>query len=112
MTIFYLFSILFMFMHVYYLININQLDIRFSKRDLTKISKLHLLYYLTRVSYWIWIIIGLILGYHYFLWFLVSFSVLKFIFYHINSQLYKIWNLLVIPLSISVLLTMFIYWLI
>ena len=112
MVIFYLFSILFMIMHVYYVININDLDIRFSERDLTKVSKLHLVYYTTRVLYWIWILIGLINDYHYFLWFIVSFSILKFIFYHINNQLYKIWNLLVSPLSISVLLSMFIYWLI
>lgn len=111
-TTFYLLSFLFIWMHIYHVININNLDIRFSQRDLSKVSKFYLFYYFTRVLYWVWIITGLLMGYHYFLWFIVSFSLLKLIFYHINNRLYKIWNLLVAPLSISVILTMFIYWLV
>jgi len=113
-TTFYLLSFLFIWMHLYYVININNLEIRFSKTPghIKKVSKVKIFYYFTRILYWIWIGFGLVMDYHYFLWFIVGFSILKFILYHINNQLYKIWNLLVIPLSISVIVTIFFYWLV
>lgn len=110
-TTFYLLSFLFIWMQLYYLSNINRLDKRFLDKDIMSMSKFDLFYYITRVLYWIWIPLGLILGNPVF-WFIIYMSFIKLISFHINKKFYKFWNLLMIPFSIVTMIVIFVDWLV
>lgn len=56
--IFYIVSILFIWNEIYYLKNKKKLDIKIKNRDIGKFGYLDYLYYLSRIFYWIWLIIG------------------------------------------------------
>lgn len=110
MTIFYLFSLLFVWMHLYYVSNINRLSNKLLITDIKNSSKLDLLYYILRVSYWFWIFLGLTVGIQV-SWILLFFGSLKVVSYHISFRFYKFWNLVTIPLSIVAILIIFFEWL-
>lgn len=100
--IFHLPIVLFLWMHVYYLLNINKLDKRIKDRD--EDIKQNLLYFFTRAIYWIWLPIGILTtNYNIFL-ILIIFVLLKFPLYHINKMIYKVYNL-ILPIISIVLIT-------
>ena len=109
-NIFYILSILFIFMNVYYIFKHNELDKRFEERDLMKLSKLDLVYYFTRFSYWIWIIVGLFSGQSFIFWILIGLASLKFPLYHINKNIFRVYNDVYPILCIASLITIFVYW--
>lgn len=58
-NIFCLLSILFMWNEFYYINNKNKLNLKFKEMELNSFNKMDVLFYLTRVLYWIWMIIGI-----------------------------------------------------
>jgi hypothetical protein len=98
-NIFYISTILFIWMNFYYINNKKNLDIRFFQRDLTKMSKVHLLYYCSRIFYWFWVIFGMCTNYFIFA-ILFSLGILKFPLYHINTKTYIIYNAILPVLNI------------
>jgi hypothetical protein len=102
MIIFYLLSIIFIWSNTYYLLNYNRLDKRFSQRE--RNSKIDLIYYITKVLFWIWIITGLIIDYNYILLLIVSPSILKFPMFYINKKVYSLLYRLTPPFHIIVLI--------
>ncbi len=106
MIAFYLSSILFIWMQLYYISNISKLDVRFMDKDINKLSKLDLVYYATRLLYWFWIVLGIIIGVQA-TWFLLFIGVFKMISYHINSKFYKICNLIFIPMLLMIIIFIF-----
>jgi hypothetical protein len=98
-------------MNFYYLIKSKQLDKRFKDRDIVGISKLDLLYYVTKILYWIWIPIGFFTNKPELFFVLFTLAILKFPIYHLSKKTYSVYNNLYPVLCISVLITIFIYWL-
>ena len=109
-NIFYLLSFIFIWMNLFYLSNLSKLDVRFYIRDVTKMSKIHFLYYITRVSYWFWIGFGVLTPNDNFFWILISLGFIKFIVYHINKSWYYIYKILLPLLSIGVIASLIVYW--
>jgi len=98
-------------MNVYYVFKKNQLDKRFKERDIMGISKMDLVYYFTKVLYWIWIPIGLFSNQSEIFWVLFVLGFLKFPIYHLNKNIFRIYNDVYPILCISALITIFVYWL-
>lgn len=111
-NIFYILSILFIFMNVYYIFKNKQLDRRFKERDIMGMSKIDLVYYLTKVVYWIWVPIGLFSGQYFIFCILIILGVLKFPIYHLNKNIFRIYNDIYPILCIGALITMFLHWLV
>jgi len=97
-------------MNVYYIFKHNELDKRFEERDLMKLSKLDLVYYFTRFTYWIWIIVGLFSGQSFIFCVLIGLASLKFPLYHINKNIFRVYNDIYPILCIASLITIFVYW--
>jgi hypothetical protein len=103
LSIYYILSILFIWMNIYYIFNINKLDIRFFDRDISTITKIQYFWYITKIFYWIWLIIGLFTPAYFFIMLNILLGLLKFPIFHLNTTFYKVWCLSV-PLISSVIL--------
>ena len=58
-SFFYIFLIAFIWNEVYYMSNKHRLNINFKNKDIESTTKLDLAYYLTKVLYWMWLIVGM-----------------------------------------------------
>ena len=110
-NIFYILSIVFIFMNVYYMLKNKQLDKGFKDRDILGVSKLDLVYYLSKVLYWVWIPIGFFTNQPELFYVLFILGFLKFPIYHLSKNIFRIYNSLYPALSLIVLITIFISWL-
>lgn len=98
-------------MNAYYILNNKKLDKKFQERDIQGTSKIDLLYFFTKILYWIWIPIGLFSGQSILFWILFGLGLIKFPLYHLNKRLFGIYNSVYPALSIITIITIFIYWL-
>lgn len=98
-------------MNVYYMFRKTELDKRFKERDIMGLSKLDLVYYFIKVLYWVWIPIGIFTNQPELFYVLFILGFLKFPIYHLNKNLFRIYNDLYPAMSIIVLITIFVYWL-
>lgn len=103
-TFFYTFLLVFILNEVYYLFNRERLDVNFKNKDIESTTKLDVIYYLTRVMYWSWMIVGLTSGLSYLFMILISFRFIKLPFYHINRKLYIIYDTFLPIISILMIL--------
>jgi hypothetical protein len=98
------FSLIFIVMYIYYILNYRNLDKPFIQRD--RNSKLDLIYYILKVCSWVWIITGVFFTNNIFFIILLSTLVLKVPLYHLNSSLGSIWHRLIPPIHIITLFLM------
>lgn len=98
--IFYLPIIIFIWSEIYYVYNKSKLDTRFKNKDISESSIYDLLYYISRVFYYIWILGGLFTDQSNIFILLISLILLKLPFYFINKRLYFVWNNILPSLSI------------
>jgi magnesium-transporting ATPase (P-type) len=96
--------ILFIWMNIYYLTKINTLNERFKNKDLSKLSIIDNFYYLTRVSYWIFLLYSFYYDISSLITILLLLGLLKFILFHINNRIYKIYSLILPIISIIILI--------
>jgi hypothetical protein len=85
--LFYVFLIVFIWNEMFYIKNMEYLDMKFKDRKENK--PIDLLYYLTRVLYYIWIIIGLFSYYSYQFQILLSLGISKKLISFININFYN-----------------------
>jgi len=96
--------ILFIWMNIYYLTKINTLNERFKNKDLSKLSIIDIFYYLTRVSYWVFLLYSVYYEKSSLINTLLLLGLLKFILFHINNKIYKIYSLILPIISIIILI--------
>jgi hypothetical protein len=96
---------LFIWMNLFYLSNITKIDIRFHQIDLSKSNKTLILFYITKILYWMWIIFGIYLKLYTPVLILISLTIVKFLSYRFSTKLYKISNLIT-PIISIVLMTL------
>jgi hypothetical protein len=87
--IIYTFSLLFIWSNVYYVINYNRLDKRFAERD--RNSKVDLIYYVTKVLFWIWLVVGLFTPIKYIFMIMMGIGLIRIPMYHISKNLTSVW---------------------
>lgn len=106
--IFYLISIFFIWTEIFYVLNKKKLDDKFKNKDIRETSILDLIYYLSRLSYYVWLIIGLFSSQQELFILLLSLRLLSLPFYHINKILYAIWDNILPSISIILILVIII----
>lgn len=105
-TLFYIFSSLFIWNEIYYLYNRDRLDINFKNKDIESTPVTDFLFYFTRLLMWIFIVIGLFIN-------PLSFSILLILkllkspLYHINRKLYIIYDT-ILPIISSIYISVII----
>lgn len=100
---FYILSILFILNELYYISNRMTLDAKFKERELGSFSKIDVIYYLTRVISWVWIVLGCFSSYNMYFYILVSMSLIRLIIYPISKKSYYIYDRLCPFISIFVM---------
>jgi hypothetical protein len=95
---------LFIWMNLFYLSNITKIDIRFHQIDLSKSNKTLVLFYITKILYWMWIIFGIYFKLYTPVSILISLTIVKFLSYRFSTKLYKIFNLISPIISIVVMI--------
>ena len=92
-TFFYTFLIVFIWNEIYYIINKHRLSLNFKNKDLESTTILDLAYYLTKVLYWSWLIIGMFLSLSPYFIILFSLVIIKLItFKSRKKSLYVIFD--------------------
>jgi hypothetical protein len=104
--IIYTLSLLFIWSNIYYLLNYERLDKRFSERD--RNSKIDLVYYITKVLFWIWLVVGLLTSLKYTFIMMIGISLIRIPMYHISKKLSSIWFRLTPPFYIILMIHIFI----
>ena len=94
-SIFYILALLFIWNEFYYTKNLELLNSKFKERELNSFTKLDMFYYLTRVLYCIWLVIGSLTIYHNYFLGIIALSITKFIIYPIGKTIYKPYDLFV-----------------
>jgi hypothetical protein len=87
--IIYTISLLFIWSNIYYVINYNRLDKRFAERD--RNSKVDLVYYVTKVLFWIWLVVGLFTPMKYIFMIMMGIGLIRIPMYHISKNLTSVW---------------------
>ena len=85
----YTLSLLFIWSNIYYVLNYVRLDKRFAERD--RNSKVDLVYYVTKVIFWIWLILGLFTPMKYIFMIMMGIGLIRIPMYHISKNLTSVW---------------------
>ena len=99
---------LFVWMNLYSLANLTKLEKRFYEFDIESITFKQYLYYISRVIYWIWILLSLFTALKAYFLILLSLPILKFTMFYLNKRLFKIFNVFIPFISIITLMMYFI----
>jgi hypothetical protein len=103
-SFFYIFLITFIWNEVYYMLNKHRLNINFKNKDIESTTKLDLVYYLTKVLYWIWLIVGMFSNLSPYFIILLSLVIIKLVtFKSKKKSLYVIFDNIFPLLSILLL---------
>ncbi len=100
--------LLFYWMNLYSLANLTKLEKRFYELDLESVGFKHYSYYVLRVSYFIWIVIGLFTSLKYYFLILLSLNIFKFLIYFVNKSLFKFFNVLN-PFLVMIILSLLLF---
>ena len=104
--IIYTLSLLFVWSNIYYLLNYERLDKRFTERD--RNSKVDLVYYITKVLFWMWLVVGLFTPMKYTFLIMLGIVLIRIPIYHINKKLASILFRLTPPFYIILMIQIFI----
>jgi hypothetical protein len=105
-TLFYSLSSIFIFGNIYYLLNYKRLDKRFIERD--KNSKIDLLYYIIKVLFLIWSIVGIFTPMKYIFLLIISIGLIRIPMFYINKGISSLWHRLTPIFYIILLFTVLI----
>ena len=108
-TLFYLLSILFAFNEIYYVFNKSKLDTNFKNLDVKSSTKLDIAHYLSRIMFWVWMIVGIWSSQSNLFIFLTILHLIRFPFYHLSKRLYIIWTNILPSISFIFILIILIY---
>jgi hypothetical protein len=83
--------VLFMLNEIFFIFNRKRLDINFENKDVLSVKTIDLLHYITRVMSFIWTILLFITGYKLVASIFVILVLLKFLLYHLNENIYRVY---------------------
>jgi len=108
-ALFYTLTILFFWMEIYYVYNKANLDTIVKNRDVEQTSMKDILYYVSRLLFYVWLIIGMWSSQSDLFIFLTVLHALSFPFYHLSRKLYIIWGNFLPSISIIFMLIILVY---
>ena len=97
-------SIIFILMNFYYLFNWKKLDKPFIQRD--RNSKTDLVYYILKLSFWVWILTGVIFFNSLLFNLLLLVGLIRVPLYHLNVNWSNLWYRLTPPLQVIIMFFM------
>lgn len=105
-SIFYLLSLLFIWNEIYYINNKNKLILKYREMEINLFNIVDVLFYLTRVLYWIWMGIGLFSDMY--MWFIaiLSIGIFKIPLYYLFRKYYSLYDAISPIITIPILLLM------
>lgn len=103
--LFYTTLILFIWNEIYYIKNKIRLDKNFKTKSVEKMTKLDVFFYMTRVLYWTFIIIGLFSSLKLFFIIILVIRLIQIPIYHLNKKLFIYYDNF-LPLICSLLLVL------
>lgn len=106
---FYFLTIFYIWSEIYYVYNKKKLDISFRNKDISSITKLDLLFYICKFTFFIWIIFGLWSSQKDLFILLFVLNFIKFPFFHISKKLYAIWDNILPTLNIIEMVIILLY---
>ena len=108
-TLFYAVTILFFWMEIYYVYNKTNLDTIIKNRDVENTSLKDIFYYITRIIFYVWLVIGMWSSQSDLFIFLTVLHALSFPFYHLSRRLYIIWDNILPSISIIFMIIILTY---
>ncbi len=107
--LFYLISIFFIWSEIYHVYHKNRLDVNFRNKDISLVTKLDLVFYFCRLTFFIWIFLGLWSSQQNLFILLILLNLIKFPFYHFNKRLFAIWDNVLPTINIIQIIIIMIY---
>jgi len=108
--IFYIPTLIFIIMEVYYVYNKTKLDSRYKNWDLTSVKLYDVLYYLSRICYYLWLVSGIFTNQSSIFIFMLVLILLRLPFYYLSKRLYVIWDNILPSMSIIFMLIALVYY--
>jgi len=103
-TFFYTFLIVFIWNEIYYILNKHRLSLNFKNKDIESTTILDVIYYFTKVLYWIWLISGMFSSLSPYFIALFSIRFIKFItFKSKRKYLYVLFDNIIPVVSVLIL---------
>jgi hypothetical protein len=96
-------------MEIYYVYNKVNLDTIMKNRDIENTSMKDILYYVSRLLFYVWLFIGLWSSQSNLFIFLAGLHALSFPFYHLSRRLYIIWDNLLPSISVIFMIIILIF---
>ena len=81
----------FIFSEIYHFFNKKRLDLIFKNKDVETIKKIDIVFYMTKLLSIFWPVIGLFSSFSDLFMLLIIINLLKFLIYHLNDYLYKLY---------------------
>lgn len=103
-SIFFLSAILFIWSEIFYIKNKALLNLKFKEREIDSFSAVDVFYYFSRVLYWGWLITGCFSSFYIYFIVLMGMSLSRFIIYHVNRNLYGLYDTLMSLTSLIVMI--------
>jgi hypothetical protein len=104
-TIFYTMLFAFTFSEIYHFLNKKRLDLLFKNKDVETTRMTDIIFYVFKLMSIFWPIIGLFSSFNDFFMFLLLINISKFLIYHLNDTLYKIYIRVLPWMNVVVYLT-------
>lgn len=106
---FYAMLFVFIFSEIYHVFNKKRLDLIFKNKNVETIKKVDIVFYLSKLLSIFWPLIGLFSSFSDFFMLIMIVNLMKFLFYHLNDNLYKIYIKILPWVNITIYLTILFY---
>jgi hypothetical protein len=90
-TGFYAMLFVFIFSEIYHFYNKKRLDLIFKNKDTKTIKKFDIFFYMSKLLSIFWPLIGLFSSFNHFFLLIIVMNLMKFVFYHLNDNIYKLY---------------------
>jgi len=90
-TGFYAMLFAFIFSEIYHFFNKKRLDLIFKNKNTENIRKVDIVFYLSKLLSIFWPIVGLFSGFSQLFLLIIVMNLMKFFFYHLNDNIYKVY---------------------
>jgi hypothetical protein len=104
-TGFYLTLFAFIFAEIYHFFNKKRLDLIFKNKNVENIKKLDIVFYMMKLLSIFWPLIGLFSSFGDIFMLIIVVNLIKFLFYHLNDRIYKVYINILPWINISIYLT-------
>lgn len=108
-TGFYMMLFAFILSEIYHFFNKKRLDLIFKNKDMETIRKVDIIFYMSKLLSIFWPVIGLFSGFSHLFMLIIAINLLKFMIYHLEDNIYKVYIRLLPWMNVVVYITILSY---